>query len=175
MPSPVTIRWGCLPPECGLVTFPVAPDLSRKEDSSLESLLRHCQSTPGRRAVGELDQTQFCTNFCPHESGIVEAVAQFLLPSICLPPLTGEEVCRQSLGVSAKLDRLNVRGLDGSNIAILKSFTGLRGPWRVSFSRSRTSGPHSLRNSGCSSTFPAPRYVCPFWSIQHYTASERRR
>jgi len=116
--SPVTIRWGCLPPECGLVTFPVAPELSRKEETSLESLFRHCPRTPGRRDVGELDQTQFCTNFCPHESGIVDAVAQFLLPSLPLPSLDVEDVCRENLDVSAKLDRLYVRGLDGSNVGL---------------------------------------------------------
>jgi hypothetical protein len=54
------------------------------------------------RKAGKLDPTQFSTNFCPYEAGIIDAVTTMLLNE------TVGENDQVSLGVWAELYKLNV-------------------------------------------------------------------
>ncbi len=113
----VDVRWDSMLSEGRLVRFPVATE--RPQSDALQQLLLDCQpATFGRggkdvfdesyRKARKLDATRFCTSFNPHECGIVDAVAQVLLPGIPLPSMTGKNVCPEHLGVSAELYKLNV-------------------------------------------------------------------
>lgn len=53
------------------------------------------------RKAGKMDTSQFCTSFCPYETGIVDAVAQILRPR--MDESEGEVIC----GVRAELYKLN--------------------------------------------------------------------
>lgn len=57
----------------------------------LDELVKTCQPAPfGRgsetvldeknRKAGKLDRSEFATNFCPYETGIIDIVAQLLVP-----------------------------------------------------------------------------------------------
>lgn len=134
--SSVDVRWDSTPSEGRLVQFPVAPD-----SNSFQQLLLDCQpATFGRggedvldesyRKVGKLDATRFCTSFDPYQCGIVDAVAQVLLPEIPLPSMTGKSVCPEHLRVSAELYELNVGILDSSTyLTSSKQYLGIFGPF----------------------------------------------
>ena len=75
----------------------------------LDELLKHCQpATFGRgrgdvldepyRKAAKLDTTEFATTFCPYMAGIIDVVAQLLLP----------KVADDVRGVYAQLYKLNV-------------------------------------------------------------------
>lgn len=61
-----------------------------------------------RKAV-KLDSDQFSTSFNPYEAGIIDAIAQSLLPGIAKPFSDGESKHEENLGVIAELYKLNVR------------------------------------------------------------------
>ena len=63
-----------------------------------------------RKAV-KLDSDQFCTSFNPHEVGIVDAIAQSMLPAIAKPFSGGDSKHEEHLGVIAELYKLNVSAL----------------------------------------------------------------
>lgn len=66
-----------------------------------------------------MEASEFSTSFCPYDYGIVDAVAQALLPGIARPDvLTGENSSPEHWGVVAELYKLNV-----SISLILKDFT----------------------------------------------------
>ena len=60
-----------------------------------------------RKAV-KLDSDQFCTSFNPHEVGIVDAIAQSMLPAIANPFSDRHSKHMEHLGVIAELYKLNV-------------------------------------------------------------------
>lgn len=60
-----------------------------------------------RKAV-KLDSNQFSTSFNPYEVGIIDAIAQSLLPGIARPFSDGN-LYEEHLGVIAELYKLNVR------------------------------------------------------------------
>ena len=60
-----------------------------------------------RKAV-KLDSDQFCTSFNPHEVGIVDAIAQGMLPAVAKPFSDRSSKHEEHLGVIAELYKLNV-------------------------------------------------------------------
>ncbi|KAF2804168.1 uncharacterized protein BDZ99DRAFT_452136 [Mytilinidion resinicola] len=107
--APITIRWDSTTVE-GLIskiTLPCEPG----DASSLENLVNDCQpATFGHngkdiydetyRKATKLDTTAFSSTFNPYEVGIIDVIAQILLPS-----LPGGDISR---GVRAELYKLNV-------------------------------------------------------------------
>ncbi|KND89203.1 hypothetical protein TOPH_06224 [Tolypocladium ophioglossoides CBS 100239] len=93
--NPVTIRWdaagnadGQATP-CAKITLPLDPGA----DANMNRLVQHSQpATFGRggedvydesyREARKMDPTAFCTTFDPYSLGIVDTVAQVLLPSV---------------------------------------------------------------------------------------------
>lgn len=84
--GPVQIRFG---PDGAGRTLNLLP--SPNNTSALQGLLASCTpATFGRgkqdvldesyRKVTKLDPSEFATTFCPYEAGIIDVVAQFLLP-----------------------------------------------------------------------------------------------
>jgi hypothetical protein len=95
----------------GKVTFPSS------DSSGLEQLLQAC--TPATfgsggkdvldetyRKAEKLDRANFSVDFHPHDYGILDAIAQTLLPSIY--PLGKKEGREEHWGVKAELYKLNV-------------------------------------------------------------------
>ena len=54
-----------------------------------------------RKAV-KLDSDQFCTSFNPHEVGIVDAIAQSMLPAIAEPFSDRDSTHEEHLGVDCR-------------------------------------------------------------------------
>ena len=119
LPAPVVIRWDH--PVHSTENTSTATFLGEKvvfsdeiqETAALSVLVRDCQpATFGRgqqdildesyRKAGKLDPTQFSTNFCPYETGIIDAVTTVLLNE------TVGENDQVSMGVWAELYKLNV-------------------------------------------------------------------
>ncbi|TVY39200.1 hypothetical protein LSUB1_G003079 [Lachnellula subtilissima] len=116
---PVTIRWDDQAGDvAGKIQFPVP---SGKEDV-LEKLVKSCQpATFGFgggnvlderiRKAGKLEASEFSTSFNPYDYGIVDAVAQALLPGIARPEgidKVDNGANAQHWGVVAELYKLNV-------------------------------------------------------------------
>lgn len=91
-----------------------------EKEAFLQQLVKDCQpATFGFggedvldeeiRKAGKLEATEFSTSFSPYDYGIVDAVAQALLPGIARPEvLTGENTSEEHWGVVAELYKLNV-------------------------------------------------------------------
>jgi hypothetical protein len=107
---PFTLRFDT-PSSGGKVTFPSS------DSSELEQLLKAC--TPATfgsggkdildetyRKAGKLDRANFSVDFHPHDYGILDAIAQTLLPSTY--PLGIKEGREEHGGVKAELYKLNV-------------------------------------------------------------------
>ncbi|KAJ9637854.1 hypothetical protein H2199_007349 [Coniosporium tulheliwenetii] len=105
--APITIRWDSHQTNPKLV-FPLEP--SRKTD--LAELVNDCKpATYGfkgevvhnteYRDTGKLDRTKFSSDSCPYELGIIDVIAQMLLPSVI-----GESSGFR--GVKAELYKLNI-------------------------------------------------------------------
>jgi hypothetical protein len=86
------------------IKFPLATD----EPHQLENLLRDCApatfGVDGKdildesyRKAAKMDNTQFCTSFHPHDYGIVDAIAQVLLPEVDAPE-SKENISTEHLG-----------------------------------------------------------------------------
>lgn len=116
---PVTIRWdGQSGDVSGKLSFPVA----RGKEKVLQQLVKDCQpATFGFggenifdeqiRKAGKLEATEFSTSFNPYDYGIVDAVAQALLPGIARPNgpnYDGDNISPDHWGVVAELYKLNV-------------------------------------------------------------------
>lgn len=69
-----------------------------------------------RKAV-KLDSNEFSTSFNPYEVGIIDAIAQSLLPGIAKPFSDRESKHEENLGVIAELYKLNV-SIDLVNLAV---------------------------------------------------------
>ena len=90
-----------------------------KGTAAVEELLKACApATFGKkgeevldesyRKAVKLDSDQFCTSFNPHEVGIVDAIAQSMLPAIAKPFSDQKSRHEEHLGVIAELYKLNV-------------------------------------------------------------------
>ena len=89
--GPVCIRWDSVGLNAGAkITFPLQTGSDR---TVLGQLVSDCQpATFGRgrndvldetyRKAGKLDEDAFCTNFCPSDAGILDVIAQVLLPTV---------------------------------------------------------------------------------------------
>ena len=99
----------------GKLTFPVPDD----KQKALERLVKDCQPATfgfggknvldeGSRKAGKLEASEFSTSFNPYDYGIVDALAQALLPGIARPKLEGENTSEDHWGVVA-VYKLNVR------------------------------------------------------------------
>ncbi|KAK8066018.1 hypothetical protein PG997_012765 [Apiospora hydei] len=119
--EPITIRWdvddngaadGQVATPCAKLNLP--PVSGAGDETSLKRLIQHCQpATFGRggkdvydesyRRAGQMAPTAFCTTFDPYSAGIIETVAQVLLPSVY------DSVTHR--GVRAELYKLNVSDL----------------------------------------------------------------
>ncbi|KAK7967052.1 uncharacterized protein PG986_001329 [Apiospora aurea] len=116
--EPITIRWdvddngaadGQVATPCAKLNLPPVPRAGG--ETSLKRLIQHCQpATFGRggkdvydesyRRAGQMTPTAFCTTFDPYSAGIIDTVAQVLLPSVY------DSTTHR--GVRAELYKLNV-------------------------------------------------------------------
>lgn len=116
---PVTVRWDSSynPAAVSKVAFPIQSD-DEAAGANFNALLDRCQpatfGTDGRdvldetyRKASKLDNEIFCTDFHPHDCGIVDAVQQILLPSTVPAEQLG--FSGGPYGVRADLYKLNVR------------------------------------------------------------------
>ncbi|KAK7993949.1 Adenylyl cyclase-associated protein [Apiospora arundinis] len=96
---------------CTKLNLPLIPGAGVGGETSLKRLVQHCQpATFGRggkdvydesyRRAGKMDPTAFCTTFDPYTAGIIDTVAQVLLPSVY------DSVTHR--GVRAELYKLNI-------------------------------------------------------------------
>ena len=116
---PVTLRWDSSDNQnaVSMVAFPFQSD-DEPASASFNALLKRCQpatfGADGKdvldetyRKAGKLDNEIFCTDFHPHDCGIVDAVQQILLPSTV--PVEQLGLGSGSYGIRAELYKLNVR------------------------------------------------------------------
>jgi hypothetical protein len=114
---PVTVRWDdrlqvtSLQSDEQIAAFRATFTQKESDVRMVQKLVSDCQpATFGRgqedvldetyRKAGKLDPSEFSTNFCPYETGIVDAVTAMLMTD----PVDGEIM----LGVRAELYKLNV-------------------------------------------------------------------
>ena len=110
----INIRWDVLDSNVSRkITFPV----SNGKEEVLEELVKDCKpATSGLdgkdvldetiRKAGKLEASEFSTSFNPYDFGIVDAIAQALLPSIVRPE--GKTLHIDRCGVVTELYKLNV-------------------------------------------------------------------
>ncbi|KAK7991459.1 hypothetical protein PG988_000253 [Apiospora saccharicola] len=118
--DPITIRWDVKDGDGNTADSQVANACAKLnlpsvtgagDEASLKRLVEHCQpATFGRggkdildesyRRAGKMDPTAFCTTFDPYSTGIIDTVAQVLLPSVY------DSATHR--GVRAELYKLNV-------------------------------------------------------------------
>lgn len=119
--SAITIRWDSSSTIEKLI-LPLQLDSKGEVDDSLAKLLEGTEPAgfgykgkdiidESYRKASKLDTSAFSTNFCPYETGIIDVVAQALLP---LSP-------DQSQGVRAELYKLNVRALSLPPIPMIET------------------------------------------------------
>jgi hypothetical protein len=80
--TPVSLRFDTSQSSASKIQFPLSSD-----GSSLEILLRACSppssGSSGRdETVGVLDASHFSTDFHPYDHGIIDTIAQILLPGV---------------------------------------------------------------------------------------------
>jgi hypothetical protein len=107
---PIVIRWD----------LPSGKAIHGAEDApAITELLKDCEpATFGHkdreildesyRKAAKLDCHQFCTNFSPYGFGIIDAIAQSLLPEIANPSEKERTAFKEHWGVTAELYKLNV-------------------------------------------------------------------
>ena len=118
---PVVLRWD-LPSGKGIRKLTLPPIAEAEDTTAIKELLRDCalasfglngkevRDESYRKAV-KLDNHQCSTNFSPHDLGVIDAVAQSLLPGIAKPFLSeSEDTFVEHFGVVAELYTLNVSG-----------------------------------------------------------------
>ncbi|KAH8805189.1 hypothetical protein F5884DRAFT_798665 [Xylogone sp. PMI_703] len=109
--SPVTLRWDPASSPVGESRNVMFPPTSSHGVEQVSALLRDCQPASfGRggedvfdetyRKASKLDTSQFSSDFCPYKLGIVDTIAELLMPSTYM--------AGGSRGVKAELYKLNV-------------------------------------------------------------------
>ena len=117
MAAPVVIRWDG--DDVQRLQLPSAIGEEDKTTASLLQLLSDCTpATFGHkgkdvydesyRKAAKLDNTQFSTNFHPHDYGILTAISQALLPRIVKSELETDDSARRQIGLYAELYKLNI-------------------------------------------------------------------
>ncbi|KAM0802292.1 hypothetical protein BDR22DRAFT_844059 [Usnea florida] len=116
---PVVLRWDFQNGKViGKLTLP-SIESQTGGTAAVEELLKACApATFGKegedvldesyRKAVKLDSDQFCTSFNPHEVGIVDAIAQSMLPAIANPFSDRHSKHVEHLGVIAELYKLNI-------------------------------------------------------------------
>jgi len=113
--APITIRWDGKGGATKKTTFDPAP-IYRDWEATLEDLVQDCEPATfgfnGKdvldeavRKAGKLEAYKFSTNFNPYDYGIINMVAQELLPGIMR---AGRQPAVDRWGVVAELYKLNV-------------------------------------------------------------------
>lgn len=113
--APITLRFDSPDKNGNIIAFPL-PNHSIAEKQNLEDLRRASQPATfgldGRdvldetyRKAGKLDPGSFMTDFHPHDCGIVDSIAQVLLPGTVVG---GKGVGIGPYGVRVELYKLNV-------------------------------------------------------------------
>jgi hypothetical protein len=113
--APITVRWDVKAGDSKKITFDPAP-FYRQWEPTLNDLVQGCAPATfgfdGKdvfddtvRKAGKLEASQFSTNFNPYDYGIVDTIAQQLLPSIVR---AGRQPAVDRWGVVAELYKLNV-------------------------------------------------------------------
>jgi len=115
---PVSLRFDQGNGETTKITFPIEPANTQDD---LAELLKTCTPATfgvgGRdvldesyRKAGKLDSTDFSVDFHPYDFGVVDAIAQTLLPGIgkMMRSLNSAENNSEHWGVVAKMYKLNV-------------------------------------------------------------------
>lgn len=106
--DPVTVRWDSISGSGYKVTLPCADT----DKPSFEQLLKDCEPASfGRggecvmdetyRKAGKLDSSAFSCDFNPYSLGIIDTIAQALIPTLA-------QRTNQSHGLRAELYKLNV-------------------------------------------------------------------
>ncbi|RFU25895.1 hypothetical protein B7463_g10442, partial [Scytalidium lignicola] len=109
--APITLRWDPSSAPAGESRNIMFPPTSTHSMEQLETLLRDCQPASfGRggqdvfdeayRKASKLDASKFSSDLCPYELGVVDTVAELLMPSAY--------IAGGSRGVVAELYKLNV-------------------------------------------------------------------
>ena len=126
---PIVLRWDSEKGGCK-TQFPPNDNSIDPSYSNLADLVRDCSpATFGHegkdvldeqyRKAAKLDNTQFSTNFNPHDSGIIAAITQVLLPSFAKPKPTSssnspqpdqrqEYISTDQSSLSTELYKLNI-------------------------------------------------------------------
>lgn len=114
--SSITLRWDSTASVDGIIRYGRGVNYGEDASDSLQQLLADCQpvkcdaeiaNTLHEHGAGELDKMHFCTDLNLHECGIIDAVGQVLLPI-----LADTSKLRPSSGISAELQKLQVRSND---------------------------------------------------------------
>jgi len=102
--SSVTLRFDTPDGSVSRIQLPL-----RSDGLGFDQLLRACTpSSFGGPEVGELDASHFSTDFHPHDCGIIDTIAQTLLPGVEKPITEGMKGREEQWGVRAELKSLNV-------------------------------------------------------------------
>jgi len=110
---PIDLRWDASssPPGASKIQFPIEGE-DKAGEAALANLIQDCQPASFgykgedvldesyRKAI-KMDTSSFSVTFCPYEAGIIDAIAQVLLPNA--GNILGTK------GVRAELYKLNVR------------------------------------------------------------------
>ena len=115
---PVVIRWD-LPSGKAIRKMTLPAIQKAKSTPAISELLKSCSpATFGRKGKDVLDQSyrqavkldsgQFCTSFSPHDFGIMDAIAQTLLPEVAQVASGKSTEFQEHWGVVAELYKLNV-------------------------------------------------------------------
>ena len=125
---PVVIRWssGSVSSECHAIELPSTATAVESGDELQQSvdiskLLHDCAPATfgldgknildkSYRKAAKMDNSLFCTNFHPHDYGIIDAIAQALVPSV-KSSKSEQNTCSSHLGIVAELYKLNVGNL----------------------------------------------------------------
>jgi hypothetical protein len=109
LPSGKAIRKMTLPAVQGATDTPAISELLKDcSPATFGHMGREVLDQSYRQAV-KLDIHQFCTSFSPHDFGIIDAIAQTLLPEVTQVSSDTRTEFREHWGVVAELYKLNVR------------------------------------------------------------------
>jgi hypothetical protein len=115
---PVVIRWD-LPSGKAIRKMTLPAIQKAKSTPAISELLKSCSpATFGHKGRDVLDQSyrqavkldsdKFCTSFSPHDFGIMDAIAQTLLPEVAQVASGKSTEFQEHWGVVAELYKLNV-------------------------------------------------------------------
>jgi hypothetical protein len=115
---PVVIRWD-LPSGKAIRKMTLPAVQKARRTSAISELLKDCSPAtfghkgqevldPSYRRAVKLDSHQFCTSFSPYDFGVIDAIAQTLLPEIAQVSSGTPTEFQEHWGVVTELYKLNV-------------------------------------------------------------------